>query len=380
MNALLNTIVGVFTKELRDSYLTTVVEQEINNTVMINQELAKRCIWIQNTVQPTKITDQSTSHEIEMNRRLVNLHNDLKNQLSEKHIIKIPPSIGNQQAQFASILETCLSAEIDNILDEHITKFQIPYCTYGVDRRLLCEIEEVNRHSRVLNQNCAVFEIMPMIKKYLDENSKKPLIIYGKSGCGKSVLSATLARTIHSWTPEYNFLLRYANLTQSSRDLTSVIGSITDQLSVLINGVPASCSHDLLSYAEELKKLIENTKQQTIILIDSIDDLIELNDFDWLPIDLLENVKIILTVTSNVTSLTQLNEENDGALAKLRNHINDDSKLLHLSSFKKFQWEHLLSFSRGDFSGVSQLADIWEKCDEKSPLQAKVSNGLINFF
>lgn len=78
LQKLLPIFVDIFSKELRDSYLTTVVEQEIDNTVLISPELSKRCIWIQNANLPPKISESSTSLEIEMHRRLSNIHADLK--------------------------------------------------------------------------------------------------------------------------------------------------------------------------------------------------------------------------------------------------------------------------------------------------------------
>jgi Cdc6-like AAA superfamily ATPase len=115
-----------------------------------------------------------------------------------------------QQEQFQLALETALSLEIDAIVEEHASKFQIPYCTYGVERRLLVELEEINRHSQILNQNCANFSIMESIKSYLTTtgSSSSPLVVYGKNGSGKSVLSAKIAQNIHAWIPECSFVLR----------------------------------------------------------------------------------------------------------------------------------------------------------------------------
>lgn len=69
---------NIFSKELRDSYLTTVVEQEINNTVLISQELLKRCICVQTGSLPVKVGNCENTLEVEMNRRLNNIHSDLK--------------------------------------------------------------------------------------------------------------------------------------------------------------------------------------------------------------------------------------------------------------------------------------------------------------
>jgi DNA replication protein DnaC len=131
-----------------------------------------------------------------------------QSQLAEKHIIKMPVVSPQQQEQFSSLLEVAMSSEIDSIIEEHSSKFQIPHCTFGVDRRLLNEIEEINRHSQILNQNCANFTITDQIKAYLTGSSTSPLVVYGKPGCGKSVLSAKIAQSIHTWIPECSFILR----------------------------------------------------------------------------------------------------------------------------------------------------------------------------
>lgn len=78
LNSLMLNLVEVFSRELRDSYLTTVVEQEINNTVLMSQELAKRCIWIQNTGVQAKSEENQSHLTVEMSRRLSNIQNDLK--------------------------------------------------------------------------------------------------------------------------------------------------------------------------------------------------------------------------------------------------------------------------------------------------------------
>lgn len=74
-------ITDIFSKELRDSYLTTVIEQEINNMVFINQELSKRCIWVHTGALPNKNLDETSNESsiaVEMNRRLNNIQLELK--------------------------------------------------------------------------------------------------------------------------------------------------------------------------------------------------------------------------------------------------------------------------------------------------------------
>lgn len=81
LNNLYKSLVDVFSKELCDSYLTSVIEQEINNMVFISQELSKRCIWIHTGALPNKNVDESSGESsvaVEMNRRLNNIQLDLK--------------------------------------------------------------------------------------------------------------------------------------------------------------------------------------------------------------------------------------------------------------------------------------------------------------
>jgi hypothetical protein len=84
LSSLLLSLVEVFSKELRDSYLTTVVEQEVNNTVLMSQELSKRCIWMQNTGLPSKADENASAADAEMNRRLNHIQNELKVSVKSK--------------------------------------------------------------------------------------------------------------------------------------------------------------------------------------------------------------------------------------------------------------------------------------------------------
>ncbi|KAL7029565.1 hypothetical protein ACKWTF_006289 [Chironomus riparius] len=369
LNSLMLNLVEIFSRELRDSYLTTVVEQEINNTVLMSQELAKRCLWIQNPNSQGKNDENMNPLEIEMNRRLSNIHNDLKTQLAEKHIIKMPVASQQQQEQFLSVFHSSLSSEIDAIIDEHTNKFQIPYCTFGVDRRLLTELEEVNRHSQILNQNCANFSIIENVKSYLNGNSTSPLIVYGKNGSGKSVLSAKIAQSIHTWIPECSFVLRYSNLTAISSDITSILSTITEQISVLLKESPNECIHTQQSYTKLFSRLIHKAKHQIVILIDSVDKLYDIKDMDWLPTELVNNVKIILTVTS--TSKNHDDFDSTSLLKALKVKINAQN-FLYLSSFTQEQWEDVLTFGSGATNGALQLPESWKKSDEKAPIQAKI--------
>lgn len=77
MRQLLRLFVEIFTKDLKNSYLTSVVEQEINNTILMSQELARRCVWLR-TANPSDTEDASDVLVEENARRLNNLVAELK--------------------------------------------------------------------------------------------------------------------------------------------------------------------------------------------------------------------------------------------------------------------------------------------------------------
>lgn len=76
---LYKTIADTFPKEICDFYLTTVIEQEINNMVFINQDLSKRCIWVHTGALPKlDETSNESAIAVEMNRRLNKIQLELK--------------------------------------------------------------------------------------------------------------------------------------------------------------------------------------------------------------------------------------------------------------------------------------------------------------
>lgn len=49
---------------------------------------------------------------------------------------------------------------------------------------------------------------MVYVFRYVIGSSVEPLIIYGPAGSGKSVLSAKVAQSVHTWLPDCCFVIR----------------------------------------------------------------------------------------------------------------------------------------------------------------------------
>lgn len=118
--------------------------------------------------------------------------------------------------------------------------------------------------------------------------------------------------------------------------------------------------------------LIEKSKHQVVILIDSVDKIFDLKDINWLPLELVNNVKIILTVSSDPES------DSSFVLKSLQSKISPQNFLL-ISSFTQEQWADVLTFGGGTTNGALQLPDSWKKSDERAPIQAKVNHQFLSF-
>lgn len=165
LNLLLSVLLRLFSDDLKDSYMSTVVEQEVNNTVLISQELAKRCIWIQTDPQYMKAAENATAYDYEVLRRMSNLYTELKLHLSEKNLIRILPTMNILDDELALVIESLLEKTIASICEEHATKNNIPLNTNGVNHVLLEEIELIGHYSKILAQNSPNFDIMNDIKR-----------------------------------------------------------------------------------------------------------------------------------------------------------------------------------------------------------------------
>lgn len=130
------------------------------------------------------------------------------------------------------------------------------------------------------------------------------------------------------------------------------------------------------SYATKFKECVAESKYQVVILIDSLDEALELDDLSWLPTKLSDKVKIIITTatTSSKIDNIEMCGTNDTVLWNLKDRISKQN-FVHLKPFSAQKWDELLSCG-GDFFSVNaqlRLPETWKNCNDKIPLQAKVS-------
>lgn len=130
---------------------------------------------------------------------------------------------------------------------------------------------------------------------------------------------------------------------------------------------------DIDFYSTKIQDCIQSSKRPLIIFIDSLESADNLNDLNWLPTQLPENVKIIVTISSEATHLDKC--ENDDVLLKILKEKLNGTQFVHLNQFSMDQWKDVLLCGGGDFyaaNGALHLPEVWQSSSEKIPLQAKV--------
>lgn len=376
LNELLAVLLRLFSDDVKDSYLTTVVEQEINNTVLMSQELAKRCIWIQTGAQYSRAPDNASQLELEVLRRITRIYAELKNQLCEKNLIRLLPTMNILDDELSAVIESLLEKSLTGIFEEHHQK-SIPYNTLGVDRVLLEELQLIGHYSKLLAQNSANFDIMNDVKRYIRDGTAQPLIVSGARGSGKSVLVSKIMENVHRWKPEAQLVLRYANLSARSSDLSSLLGSIANQMSVLETGQLCQVPHTLEAYAGVIRDILGRQQRFFVLIIDGLDELQRDDALDWLPMQLGSCGKLILTVSDNEeedVSSAGVDGDTFDMLAALAQLGIPQRCFLRLRQFTERQWHDILSSGGGDFyaaNGALKLPDDWKSLHGKTPYHAK---------
>ncbi|XP_059471798.1 NACHT domain- and WD repeat-containing protein 1 isoform X2 [Neocloeon triangulifer] len=340
---ILAVMVEVFPAELRDTYLTTVVEQEVHNTVLMSQELAKRSIWVWRASAPQSADDAAeiSTGLVEQRRRLEILQDNLKGQLAEKHIIRVQARDpeAEQQKQYAQDLAEKLDAHLQTavtkIISEDLAKDPLKSCL-GVSGELFQElVQQANYCQKAAQCNINREEVLQHVKNYILESSTTPLVLHGPKGCGKSALVAKAFQAIKVWQPEAYKIIRFTGLTPASGTMEQLLLSIVMQCSVLAGCEDWYCPHSVSTYGELLPKLLASASSRNplIIMIDGIDQVRSFGcqSCEWLPENLPENLKLVLSV-----------DEDSEMFQTIQAKVSDPTKLVKVPQLGKTEAKSIL--------------------------------------
>ncbi|CAH0778298.1 unnamed protein product [Bemisia tabaci] len=353
---ILSVMIAAFSQEQRDSYLTTVIEQEVHNTVVMSRELAKRCIWINRIY--THLPDESkpeqaglASSEKELKRRLDNLQRDLKNQLDEKHIIKLTVkwlsgglNAGNpEHAQYLSSVKEKLDKYLNSIVESIIQEDQaksVFTSQFGIDKSLFNELMIQTYYSQQMAK-CSFDreDILSKIQSYLtSKNDSKPLVVHGQRGCGKTTVLARTVKSCQTWLVDCAIVVRYANISPQSSSLPQLLSSVIQHISALNKGQQIVAKHNLETYKQILPTLLASNvpDRNLVIIIDGLDQ-VKFSNCDWLPETLPSNVKLIFSVCDQSSLYDQLVKLDDRiTFLKVPELCQNEAKSILLSSVMEY--------------------------------------------
>ncbi|KAG0719244.1 NACHT and WD repeat domain-containing protein 2 [Chionoecetes opilio] len=360
----------VFNQEMKEKYLSTVMEQEIKQSVFMNQESAKHCLWIcrKFTHFPShNIPAQGKAYvamEPESKKRLDILQSELKERLDEIRMLKFRVKWHNsgmnpevpEHAQFVEDLcaqiSPLLISIIDGIIEEDETKEELK--TYlGIEKRLFHELMQQSLMCQFRYKNFqGRQDLLAKIRRYLSNDSCVPLIMHGEVGCGKSSLIAKAMERCCEWLVDVPLVVRFVGLTPGSSTAEQVLRSIAEQCCALFGEHPAEAAKGVRHMSSFLMHVWSKAckVRPLVIMIDGIDQVKSYGStsLEWVPRELPENVKLIMTV------------RDDSEQMRLLQSIIEDR-----ACFLKVELSHTLGFLTAAKHGLSdsEMTDILS-CDE----------------
>ncbi len=181
--------------------------------------------------------------------------------------------------------------------------------------------EEQDYHERFAELRTRAYvertEALQALQDYLDDDSKKPLLLVGVSGAGKSALLAELCNRMQQEHPDcflyphfvgassrsasYERMLRRCCLSirkQFDIKETTAHGGFPDKLR------PMAIPSEAWKIPEVLQRMLTAipAERNVLIIIDAVDELDDVygcHTMNWLPYNLPQNVKIIISATSD---------------------------------------------------------------------------------
>jgi hypothetical protein len=142
--------------------------------------------------------------------------------------------------------------------------------------------------------------ILKTIGDYVRGANRHPLAIWGESGSGKSALMARAAQEIHSDLPRAETVIRFIGWTPESSDIRSLLGSVCLQISRAYGADEATVPTDYKELVDDFpKRLALATAEKPLVLfLDALDQLSDVEQgrgLVWLPADLPEHVRLIVS-------------------------------------------------------------------------------------
>ena len=265
----------------------------------------------------------------------------------------------------------------DNKLDLNylavFKKYIISFLIHSIDNQMrdASELsaldEELSEQQFYLEQKVKLFAGRENDKKvlhhYIDTKNQEPLIVYGKSGLGKSSLIAKIV-TERIDKNTHRVIFRFIGATPQASDTKSVWLSILSELAI---NVQSSENSSLEEFSLRVYEELQGIEDNIVIFIDAVDQLYNQDTFLWLPQELPNNIKIIITTLKDDNYL-----EDSKSYELLQIHHQNFYKLTYF----RIDSDVILSMLQeyGRTISAEQMQYVIEKYNNvESPLYLKVA-------
>ena len=143
-------------------------------------------------------------------------------------------------------------------------------------------------------------EILDTIANYISNRDPHPLAVFGDSGTGKSALLAQARKLAEEENPGAETPVRFIGATPSSSDGRALLESLCRQISRAYGEDETAVSTDYKELVEVFPRCLgfATEDKPLIVFIDAVNQLSDSNNarnLTWLPADLPENVRIIVS-------------------------------------------------------------------------------------
>jgi len=296
-----------------------------------------------------KVDDKKNDLYIDSNLEQVKkFKKQIINTLKKENICKVLVNLNNKglEKSYLNTFKNFIIQKLKKSIDEQI------HFINSLD----IQDNEINEQENFLQEKIKMFigrdNDKKVLHQYLENNLNEPLIVYGKSGSGKSSLIAKFISELPNTKKQYT-VYRFVGATPNSSETKSLLISILNQLDYQIN-----VDLSLEDISHQFYEFIMSYKKELIIIIDAVDQFYNKDNFTWLPTKLPSNVKIIITALkddnyiedSKYFEILSIYHKNKYLLSSLE--IDDSSILKILSSYNRKLTKEQLTYVNEKYSKV----------------------------